>query len=125
MIEAVVEQHRILLLGLSENGIITFEGGAAKILNKKQEALVQRIKDVYGVAGRAFDQPIEVSCEPIEDAKGIRNRLTHPKSFQDCGVDILDFDKVREAEKWFEELNNSFVAAAREHQKTRDWNVES
>jgi hypothetical protein len=125
LIEAVVEQHRLLLLDLSAAQVVTLENGATLESRKmkRDTPLSPKIEAVYKAAGQAFGQLIEVACEPLKAAKDIRNRLTHPKSFHECDV-FLDLDKVREAEKWFCKLNNNFVAAAKQHRKAHDnWRV--
>ncbi len=124
--EAVVEQHRLLLLDLSAARLVTFEKDVAQVLNKmaKPTGLSLKIKGVYKAAEQAFGQLVEVGREPLIAAKDVRNRLIHPKSFEECAVFILDLDKVTEAEKWFRDLNNRFVRAATQHRKAHDnWRV--
>jgi hypothetical protein len=106
LIEAVVEQHRLLLVDLSD--------GAEKKLREMRPAfpLLKRVTVVYEAAGRAFGKHIGIGCEPLMAAKEVRNRLTHPKSFEECQVGVLDLDKVEKAEEWFREINNRFVRAA-------------
>jgi hypothetical protein len=105
LIEAVVEQHWLLLVDLSD--------GTEKKLRKMRPTLLllKKVAVVYESAGLAFGQYIGIGCEPLMAAKEIPNRLTHPKSFEDCQVGVLDLDKVEEAEKWFREFNNKFMAA--------------
>ena len=85
----------------------------------QRHPLQKKISAVYKTAGVAFGQSIDFGCEPLNEAKGVRNRLTHPKSFEECQVSVLDLDKVEEAEKWFRELNNRFVKVAKDHQRAQ------
>jgi hypothetical protein len=119
LIEAVVEQHRLLLLDLADAAVVSLDSGAAQRLRDKQ-TLRQRIMEVYRAAGHAFGQPVEVECEPLMVAKKVRDRLTQPKSFQECDVFVLEIDKVKQAEDWFRHLNNRFVRVAEEHREAHD-----
>ena len=122
LIEAVVEQNRRLLLDLLASGVISLDSGTAQGLHPCQgRPLQEKISAVYKAAEAAFGQSIDVARAPLKDAKGIRNRLTHPKSFDECQVCVLDLDKVEEVEKWFRELNNKFIRVAQDHQRARRW----
>jgi hypothetical protein len=118
LIEAVVEQHRRLLVDLLGSGVISLDSGMAQNLASRHR---HGLSAVYKAAAAAFGQSIDVACVPLKDAKGVRNRLTHPKSFEECRVCVLDLDKVDEAEEWFRQLNNKFVRVAKDHQRARRW----
>jgi len=123
LIEAVVEQHRVLLLELSEAHIVSLDQGIAKRLRKRQ-TLREKIQDVYGAAGSAFGQAIELDLKPLAEAKNVGDRLTHPKSYKECSVFLPDIDKVKKGEEWFRALNNRFVRAAKQHWEGHaDWRV--
>jgi hypothetical protein len=126
LIEAVVEQHRLLLLGLSEARVVSLDDGVAQKLRKVGRAfpLPEKITEVYEAAEHAFGQPIEVAYEPLMAAKEVRNRLTHPRSFEGCAVYVLELDKMKAAGNWFRDLNNRFVKAAKQHREAHDnWRV--
>lgn len=123
LIEAVVEQHGRLVLDLSAARIVSLDSGVAERLRQRL-TLREKIQQVYEAAGHAFEQPIEVEYEPLMAAKKVRDRLTHPKSFQECNVFVLEIDKVKEGEEWFRDLNNRFVRAGKHHRDAHDnWNT--
>jgi hypothetical protein len=123
LIEAVAEQHRSLLVDLRESGVISLESGMARNLapRHRQGLSAEGLSSVFKAATAAFGQSIDVALPPLNDAKRVRNRLTHPKSFEDCQVSVLDLDKVQETEKWFRELNNEFVRVAKGHRSAHGW----
>lgn len=117
LIEAVVEQHKCLLLDLWRSGVVSLDDGVVQEFSREKwyVPLQKKIVAVYNVAGDAFGQSCGIACEPLRAATDIRNRLTHPKTFEQCQVSVLDLDKVKEAEKWFRDLNHWFVRVAEQH----------
>jgi hypothetical protein len=117
---AGIHRHYVrAVFALIEAVVVSLDSGAAQRLRDKQ-TLRQRIMEVYRAAGHAFGQPVEVECEPLMVAKKVRDRLTQPKSFQECDVFVLEIDKVKQAEDWFRHLNNRFVRVAEEHREAHD-----
>ncbi len=88
--------------------------------------LKRKIQAVYEVAGTAFGEELQIDWtgegwQALESAIQIRNRITHPKSFQDCSVLVIDIDTVMRAEDWFRAANNEFARIAREHRDKSGW----
>jgi len=126
LIEAIVEQHKLLLLDLVECGVISLGDGVAQTLSEKKYLylpLRQKIQTVYGTAGAAFEQPIDPlgdghGWQAFESATGTRNHITHPKSFEQCLVTFPELETVKNAEKWFRAVNAGFVSVAGQHRNS-------
>jgi hypothetical protein len=120
LIEAVVEQHKRLLLDLDECAIISLGNGVAETLEQEKSylRLRKKIQLVYKAAGDAFGQPIDLlgdgrGWQAFESATNTRDHITHPKSFEQCRITFPELDAVRNAEKWFrDDTNRGFVKAA-------------
>lgn len=141
LVEAVVEQHKRLLLDLAERGLLTLGPGIREVLSEttyfaKDNGTVQereqylqlerKLRTVYRTAGDAFGQPLAVTFgdrgwQSFRAALDIRDRITHPKTFEDCHVDEDALDTVDRGHEWFRGLNNEFVRVAREHRQQHRW----
>jgi hypothetical protein len=141
LIEAVVEQHKRLLLDLAKRNIIILTSSVigalserAYVVNqngtvgerKQYLQLKRKLRAVYRAAGEAFNQPLDTDfgdqgwqafCEALD----IRDRLTHPKTFDDCHVDEEALNTVDSGHTWFRNLNNEFVKVARKHRENNSW----
>ena len=140
-IEALVEQHKRLLLHLTKANVITLPAGAAEGLSerlytfKDNGAVVEReqylnlprkLRAVYRAAGEGFGEALAgdfggQGWEAFQSAIRVRDRLTHPKTFDDCQVDEDDLRQVDEAEVWYRALNNEFVRIARTYRTAHPW----
>jgi hypothetical protein len=81
---------------------------------------------VYRAAGEAFGQVLTVTFgdqgwQSFRDALDVRDRLTHPKTFEDCHVDEDALKTVDEGHAWFRGLNNEFVRVARAYRADHPW----
>lgn len=117
LIEAVAGQHKCLLLDLAEVGVISLDEEVARTLSGKSGHLFLRktIQAVYSVAADVFEQTIDLGGDgwlALESATEIRNRITHPKSVEQCQVRWPDLDVVKNVESWFRDvLKGGFVRA--------------
>jgi hypothetical protein len=128
LIEALVEQHKRLILDLADRTLVSLGDGVSEQLRKRipYSSLQKKIRAVYEAAGDAFEKPFDIErtfegWQVLESAIGIRNRITHPKSYMDCRVGVEDIDAVEKAEDRFRHLHNEFVKVAGKHQATHDW----
>ena len=141
LVEAIVEQHRRLLLDLVEQKAVVLKPGVPEVLRErvvfvKEDGSVaerdqylqleRKLRAVYRAAGDAFLQEIATSFADqgwvsFREAVGIRNRLTHPKSHSDCHVHLHDLVTVEQGQLWFKGLNNEFVRIAHAHRKNHHW----
>ena len=141
LIEALVEQHKRLLLDLAQRSAITLGRGVREALCerlyvvKDNGAVVERdqylqlqrkLRAVYRAAGEAFGYPLAVTFKDrgwasFQSAVKVRDRITHPKTFHDCQVDENALDTVDRAHEWFKGLNNEFVKVARLHRSQHNW----
>ncbi len=67
-------------------------------------------------AGDAFGQSLAVTFSDngwqfFRAAIDVRDRITHPKTFQDCDVDDTALNMVHQGHEWFRGLNNEFVGS--------------
>jgi hypothetical protein len=126
LIEAVIEQHKRLLLDLVARRIVELEQGVGEALSERtyfvrdngtvgeREQYLQferKLRAVYRVAGDAFGQSLSVTFgdqgwQSFRTALAVRDRLTHPKTYDDCIVDENALDAVDRGHKWFRDLNN-------------------
>jgi hypothetical protein len=141
LIEAVIEQHKRLLLDLTQRKVITLETGVSAALSetiyvvrdngsvtaREQYLQMQRkLRAVYRAAEAAFGQPMNMpfgdqGWASFQTAVAIRDRITHPKTFQDCDISGADLDEVDRGHEWFKAIQNSFVALARAHRTAHQW----
>ena len=141
LIEAVVEQHKRLLLDLAECKTITLAAGVREALSERLYVvrdngivadweqylqLQRKLRAVYRAAGHAFRRPLRVTFgdqgwSSLQLAVTVRDRITHPKSFQDCHVDKDALDTVDGGHTWFRKLANEFVRVARAHRRQHHW----
>ena len=141
LVEAVVEQHKRLLLDLAEGSRISLavavrealseqaplvKDNGAVMYREQSLQLERKLRAVYRAAGEAFQQPLAVSFgdtgwQSFRAALDVRDRITHPKTYQDCHVDGDALDTVNQGHDWFRGLNNEFVRVAQEHRQTHPW----
>lgn len=141
LIEAVVEQHKRLLLDLSSRGIAKLRSGVVEALSEKTFVvkdngdvsqrdqflqLERKLRAVYRAAAHCFQLELVVNFgdggwESFRSALDIRDRITHPKTFEECHVEGDDLDTVDRGHTWFRALNNEFVRIAREHREQHGW----
>jgi len=141
LIEAVVEQHKRLLLQLNEENIIDMAEGVYEVLsekvyiandkgkiNSKEQYLnlQRKIRTVYRVAGEVFRESLKIDFgnndwNTFQSALKIRDRITHPKKFTDCEIDDNDLITIETGHAWFRKLNNEFVKVARKHREQYPW----
>lgn len=141
LIEALVEQHTRLLLRLAERRVITLRTGVFEALSERVYAvkdngtvvvreqylpLLRKLRAVYRAAGDGFKEALEVrfdgpGWQAFQEAITIRDRLTHPKVFQDCHISGAELDTVDAAEAWYRGLNNEYIRAARAHRASHNW----
>ncbi len=141
LIEAVVEQHKRLLLDLADQNMISLGPGVIEALSERAHVikrngtvgdrkqylqLKRKLRAVYHVAGTAFGQTLSVNFgdqgwQSFGEALDIRDRLTHPKTFEDCHVDEDALETVDQGHEWFRNLNNEFVRVASAHREDHNW----
>ena len=141
LIEALVEQHKRLLLKLADSRVITLMPGVQEALSERVYAvkdngavagreqhlqLLRKLRAVYRAAGEGFGDPLAVQFggagwKAFQDATTMRDRLTHPKTFQDCQVSGVDLNTVDAAETWYRSLSNEWVRVARVHRAVHKW----
>jgi hypothetical protein len=141
LVEAVLEQHKRLLLDLAERGTIALPAGVRQALSEQAPfvkdngtvayreqylQLERKLRAVYHAAGEAFRQPLAVSFgdtgwQSFRTALNVRDRITHPKTYEDCHVDGDSLDTVNQGHEWFRAVNNEFVRVAREHRQVHNW----
>jgi hypothetical protein len=141
LVEAVVEQHKQLLLDLAKSGKITLGVGVYEALSE----LVYAVKDngevfereqyltfrsklrlIYKTAGDVFGVPLQIRFDDqgwsaFRSAIEVRDRITHPKTLLDCHIagDVLNV--VDNGHQWFKGVNNEFVRVARAHKQQNNW----
>jgi hypothetical protein len=141
LIEALVEQHKQILLQLVDRKKITLAPGVCEALSERvyvvkdngtvaereQYITLQRkLRAVCRAAGEGFGEALVVDfggCdwESFRAAVAVRDRLTHPKTLEDCEVDEEDLKEVDRAESWYRGLHNEFVRVARSHRVIHGW----
>ena len=142
LVEALVEQHRRLLIELTNAGIITLKDAKLRelreikdVLDDTGEVVAQRekylqifdkIKAVYKAAGDGFGQELDITFGDdgwvtFKDAMELRNRVTHPKRAEDCWIFQQHLNTVNRANDWFRALQNEFVRVARAHREQHRW----
>ena len=141
LVEALVEQHKRLLLHLAESCIIKLSTGVFEALSERAYAVREngvvvereqylslqcKLRAVYRATGIGFGEALAVRFDnegwkAFQEAITIRDRLTHPKTYQDCHVRGADLDTVDAAEDWYRRLNNEYIRVAREHRKAHHW----
>ncbi len=141
LVEAVVEQHKRLLLDLAERGAVRLTSAVREALSEQAPLvkdngsvvyreqylqLERKLRAVYRAAEETFGEPLAVSFgdndwRSFRAALNVRDRITHPKTYQDCHVDGGALDTVNLGHDWFRTLNNEFVRVAREHREAHHW----
>lgn len=141
LIEAVVEQHKQLLLELYKNNFIELKIGFKEALSEQDYfvsdngnvvireqylQLKRKLRLVYKSAEDAFGIKLQIDYggkgwETFQSALVIRNRTTHPKRYMDCEIDENALEIVESAQEWFREVNNEFVRIARLHRNNNHW----
>lgn len=140
-IEAVVEQHKRLLLKLHEKKHLKLKVGYYEVLSERifttsdkgivtdkyQYLQLQRkIRTVYRAASESFDEEMVLNFgddgwQNFRNAIKIRDRITHPKTRADCEIETEDLETIEVGENWFRSLNNEFVRVARLHRSKHQW----
>jgi hypothetical protein len=141
LIEAVVEQHKRLLLDLAGRGTITLAAGVREALSERLYAVGDRGNVVEREQYIQLQRQIRAVCRPAADAFGhglhvsfgaqgwasvqgavkVRDRRTHPKGFEDGHVDEDALDMVDRGHTWFRDFHNEFVRVARAHREQHRW----
>jgi len=141
LIEALVEQHKRLLLDLAEHGTIALGTGVREALSERlyvfrdngtvveREQYLQlqrKIRAVYRTAEAAFEEALHVlfgdqGWASFQQAVQVRDRLTHPKSLEDCSVDEDALEAVDRGHRWFRDLHNAFIRGAGAHRAQHHW----
>jgi hypothetical protein len=132
LIEAILEQHKSLLLDLLDSDNVCLDAKAAEMLRERDRfmRLRAKIKTVHKAAAVAFGQKLRIDCSTagwraLVAAIAVRDRITHPNSFEECSVQIWDLDRVAEGEAWFRSLHNEIIRVAREHRSANGWRPRS
>jgi len=141
LVEAVVEQHKRLLLELQRTGRVSMEQCDVAVLSEKiyyakdngavQQrdqylSLKSKLRAVYRIAGEAFGRPLSVDFggtgwPSFGKSIAIRDRITHPKTMDECRVSSENLETVEEGHSWFRGLQNEYVRVAREHRSESGW----
>lgn len=141
LVEAVVEQHKRLLLDLADRGAVTLAPGVREALSEQAPhvkdngaveyrqqylQLERKLRAVYRAAGQALGQPLAVTFgdhrwQSFQAALDVRHRITHPKTYHDCHVDGDALETVNRGNDWFRALNDEFVRIARHHRQAQHW----
>jgi hypothetical protein len=141
LIEAVVEQHKRLLLDLAKRKEVTLQKSVVEALSERSYFVKQngkvgkrkqylqlklKLRAVYSAAGDVFNQTLSADYgdqgwQAFCGAIDIRDRLTHPKTFEDCHVGEEELETVDRGHKWFRDLNNEFVKVASKHRDNHKW----
>jgi hypothetical protein len=141
LVEAVVEQHKRLLLDLAERQAVALDVGVREALSERTVTvrdngaigereqylqLQKKLRLVYRTAGQGFGEEVAVDFgdagwASFQDAISVRDRITHPKTFEDCHVDDDALDTVERGHDWFRNLNAEFVRIARQHRNNHQW----
>ena len=107
LVEAVVEQHKLLLLELNESASFALDGLSRAALAEEGPAvndngsvtrkdvflqLKRKVRLVYRLAGEVFGEPLVVRYDDdgwrrFGEALKIRDRITHPTSFFACHIE--------------------------------------
>ena len=141
LIEALVEQHKRLVLHLANRHVVTLLPGVHDALSERvytikdngavaeREQYLQlwrKLRAVYRAAGEGFGEALAVEFgdqgwQAFQAAIIVRDRLTHPKTFEDCQVTEEDLNTVDAAEAWYRGVNHEFVRVARAHRASHKW----
>jgi len=141
LVEATVEQHKRLLLDLFARHSVVFDSSTHTVLleqiyfaddngnvsvREQYLQLRRKVRLVYRVAGETLGHALVVrfdnqGWQDFGAAIKIRDRITHPKSFEDCHIEGDDLDTVDAGHDWFRQLSNEFVRVAREHRAQHQW----
>ncbi len=129
LVEAILEQHKKLLLDLAEKSVITLDSGVTDKLKEDTHylKLQDKLKIVYKKGKDAFNSEAMLAnfssqgWSDFGNAVSIRNRITHPKTHEDCQITDDDLQTVKKAEQWFRQVNNKFVEVARKYRETHPW----
>jgi hypothetical protein len=117
LIEAELECLKCLLITLDGEARIKLDAETAKeLLNEGENGRYLPTRKKIDLVCRALAQAFELSerqlGEQLSVAIEIRNRLTHPKSYNDLMVEVSDLRTVIRAEQSFEDYYVEFVAVA-------------
>jgi hypothetical protein len=140
LVEAVVEQHKRLLLDLAARQVIVLDPQTRAALAEQTYTVAdngiisgrdqylqlrRKLRLVYRVAsevlGRMAVPYDDHGWQRFGEAIAIRDRITHPKTYADCDIAGDDLDTVDGGHNWFRAVNNEFIRVAREHRQGRGW----
>lgn len=141
LIEAIVEQHKKLLLELSSHGSVTLRPGVVEALAEQTYVvdengsvssrdqylqLRRKLRAIYRAAAEGFGAELivrydEEGWRSFTAAVKVRDRITHPKTDLDCHISEDDLATVDAGNDWFRGVNNEFVRVAREHRQRHAW----
>jgi hypothetical protein len=140
LIEAFAEQHRRLLVQLAQGNALHLPEETLTELRQirlvmkdgvrherpQYLRLYEKIKAVYAAVGIGFGQPLNITFgdtnwETFQTTITMRDRITHPKGFQDVCIFETELQQVHAASEWFKTLQNEFVRVARAHRERHGW----
>lgn len=141
LVEATVDQHRILLLDLHDAGKVALEPKYWAVLREvsysigkngeiseqvRYMSLNRKIRAVYRVAGQVFGGDFEDrfgdnGWAEFQEAIAIRHRVTHPKSVGDIRIGGPQIELLMRGETWFRRLHDEFIRVATAHRRSAAW----
>jgi hypothetical protein len=141
LVEAIVEQHKLLLLDLTRHEFIKLDPLTVSALSEQGPSvsdagavaardvylqLRRKVRLVYRVAADACGQSLVVRYDDegwrqFGAALSVRDRITHPKSYLECHIEGEELDKVDAGQEWFKALANEFVRVSQAHRKEERW----
>jgi len=141
LVEAVIQQHKRLLLDLLSRGLVAMQPSVVGALSEQAYVvddngtvttrdqylqLRRKLRAVYRSAGEALGTPLGVRYDDagwraFSEAVRIRDRITHPQTYEDCHISGDDLDTVDLGHKWFRGVNDEFVRIAGLHRKHHHW----
>ena len=110
---------------LSEQAYALRDNGTV-VVREQYLQLQRKIRAVYRTAEDAFGATIHVSFgdqgwASFQKAVEVRDRITHPKGFEDCHVDEDALETVDRGHTWCRDLHNEVVRVAEAHRKQYHW----
>lgn len=141
LIEATIEQHRRLLLDLCARSLVSLDPLSIEALSERTPfvedngalssrerflALRPKLRLLYRLAGEGLGELLalqygDAGYQQFGKAVAVRDRITHPKSFDDCHVEGEDLDVVDAGHDWFRKVANEFVRVARAQRGRASW----
>jgi len=104
--------HEVLLL--REEAYELTDNGEPKLRGEKFVPIKTNLKFIAKTAAKAFDLPYTLDTDgtgwrAVDTAFRIRNRLVHPKSFQDMYVTDEELKTVSVASDWFHKTHREVL----------------